>query len=63
MDREGVDSIEEVLTEIPLLDNLVEILIGRTHEPNIDFTLLSAAQPTEAPIFEDSQEFHLQGRW
>src|SRR5438093_11659305 len=60
-DGEDVQSVVEVLAELPLGHAGFEVAVGSDYQPDIDADRLGAAEPLELPFLKDAQELHLAG--
>ena len=61
-DGDHVDPIVEVLAELPLLDQLLEILVRRRDHADVHGDLFRAADPPDLPLLEHAQQLDLHRR-
>ena len=59
VDGKLVDAVIEVLSELAFGYRLRQILVGGTDESDIHINLLRAAQRTDFPLLQGSEELHL----
>src|SRR5262249_11198696 len=57
-----IDSIIEVFSERPLLDHILQILVRRSEDANIDLSRLRRSDRDERSLLNHPQEFHLHAR-
>ena len=60
LERDDVDAIVEVVAELPLLDHLVEIDVGRDHQPELGLDRLCAADPLDLVFLDGAKQLGLQ---
>ena len=53
------DAVEKVLTKLPLLDQVPELLVGGHQEPEIDLDAFDAPQRLDHVVFQHAQELGL----
>ena len=62
--REGnpnrAQSIEEVLPEFPLGNQLLEVPVARRHHPHIDLDVVHSPDSTELPLLKEAKELGLK---
>src|SRR6185503_6019941 len=58
--REDVQAIEQVRTESPFRNLLLEIAVRRGDEPDVHFHRPSAADALELLLLQDAQQLHLR---
>jgi hypothetical protein len=58
-DIDDVEPIIEVLTEVPFLDLLLEVAIGRRYDPHVRIDGLLASDALELALLEDAQDLDL----
>src|SRR2546427_5201274 len=56
-----VEAIVEVLPELTTGKRLLEVAIGRGHDPDVDVDHAVASDPGEAEVLKDMQELRLKG--
>ena len=58
-DREHVQSVIEVLAELPARHHLGQVAVGGRHHPHVDADRLVAAHPFELTLLQHTQQLHL----
>jgi hypothetical protein len=61
MDRHDGESIVEVLSEISLLDRVLEIAVRGRYHPDVHVDRLRVSDPSDLSFLQSSKELHLQG--
>ena len=58
-DLHRIEPIVQVLTETPLLESLLHLYIGSSHNTHIGFARSGVPYADKLPIFQDPQESYL----
>src|SRR5882762_4270997 len=61
-DGEHVESVVEILAELPLGDGLFEIPVGGADQADVDLHRLRPAQALELLFLQDAEQLHLRGQ-
>jgi hypothetical protein len=59
-DGHDLQSIQEVLAQLPLVHGLLRIAIRRGDHADVDRNRFRRSDPRDAPALQDAQEAHLQ---
>ena len=59
-DREHVQPVVQILAERPVLNRLLEILVGRGDEAHVRLQRLGAAEPLVLALLQHAQQLHLR---
>ena len=54
-----VETVEEVLAELPFLHHLAQLDVGRRDDPDVDLDRFHAAEPHELAFLDDAQQLGL----
>ena len=60
--RNDIDAVVEVGAELALGDRLLEVLVGRADEPDVDLQRARAADPLELALLKHAQQLGLEAR-
>src|SRR6266511_970923 len=61
-DPQHVEAIAQILAKLFFLDQLLERLVGRGHEPRRRLERLRAAEPLELAVLQEAQQLDLDDR-
>ena len=61
-DRDDVQSIEQILAEKPVLDETVEILVGRGQHPHVHFDRTSRSHHVNLAVLQHPEQLCLHGQ-
>ena len=62
LDRDDVESVEEILLELPVRDQLPQVAVGGGDHPDVDLFGALGAERLELALLQDAQQLGLQGR-
>src|SRR6202040_1542592 len=62
-DRKHIQTVVEVVPKFVPLHHVLQVSVGRSHEPNVDLVSPCAAQALELLFLQHTQQFGLQCRW
>ena len=60
VDRDNVETIEEILSELSFFDHLFEVAVGRRNEAGVHRDRLRSTQALDAPLLHHPQQLDLQ---
>ena len=62
-DRKHIQTVVEVVPKFVPLHHVLQVSVGRSHEPNVDLVSPCAAQAFELLLLQNTQQFGLQCQW
>src|SRR4030067_1547525 len=63
VDSDDLQAVEQVFSELAVLDQLFELLVSRGDQPDVHFYRFRPADPLELAFLDYSKQHHLHGRW
>src|SRR3989442_12327506 len=59
-DGENIQPVVEVASKLPLFDHPLQVTVGRSYQPNVDFLGPCASQALEFSLLQDTQELWMK---
>src|ERR1700722_3467853 len=53
-DGENIQPVEEAASKLPLFDHPIQVTVGRSYEPNVDFLRSCASQALEFSVLQNA---------